>query len=195
MQTGFQKVIDVFFRALEALMVACLVVMFIMVFGNVVLRIGFNTGIDLSEEMPRFAFIWMTFIGAIVGMRHRAHLGVDMVVQMLPRLGRKVCWGISQFIMLICCGYMVYGTYLQHDIIRGNASPVAQLSMVWVLGISYLTGSVIGVMCAYNIVRLFLGRVADDELCDVTEEGMAESGLANESATVPATAPATGGRS
>ncbi len=175
MKDVLQKPIDLFFRALEVVMVLCLVVMFVMVFGNVVLRIGFNTGIDLSEEMPRFAFVWMTFIGAIVGMRHRAHLGVDMVVQLLPTLGRKVCWGICQFIMLICCGYMVYGTYLQHDIIRGNASPVAQISMVWVLGVSYLTGTAIGIMCAHNLFRLFTGNVADEELCDVAEEGMAEA--------------------
>ncbi len=175
MNAAFQKAIDLFFRALESLMVLCLVVMFVMVFGNVVLRIGFNTGIDLSEEIPRFAFVWMTFIGAIVGMRRRAHLGVDMVVQMLPTAGRKVCWGICQFMMLICCGYMVYGTYLQHDIISGNASPVAQLSMVWVLGISYLTGTAIGIMCANNLYRLFTGQVTDDELCDVMEEGMADA--------------------
>ncbi len=50
-------------------MVLCLAVMLVMVFGNVVLRLFFNTGIDLSEEIPRFAFVWMTFLGAVVGMR------------------------------------------------------------------------------------------------------------------------------
>jgi TRAP-type transport system small permease protein len=169
-----QKLINGFYRALEVMMVLCLFVMLVMVFGNVVLRIGFNTGIDLSEEMPRFAFVWMTFLGAIVGMHKRAHLGVDMIVQMLPTAGKKVCWGLSQLIMLICCGYIFYGTYLQHDIIRGNASPVAQISMLWVLGVSYLTGLAIGLICFFNLVRLAMGQVADSELCDVTEEGMGE---------------------
>ena len=69
--------------------------MLVMVFGNVVLRLFFNTGIDLSEEMPRFAFVWMTFLGAIVGMRKRAHLGVDMLVQVLPVLGPQASAGAS----------------------------------------------------------------------------------------------------
>ena len=129
-------------------MVLCMVVMLVMVFGNVMLRLFFNTGIDLSEEIPRFAFVWMTFLGAIVGMRRRAHLGVDIVVQALPVFGRKVCWGISQAIMLVCCLYIVYGTWLQHDIIEGNASPVAQISMLWVFGVSYLTGTAIALICA-----------------------------------------------
>lgn len=170
-----KAIADALTRALEVVMVLCLAVMLVMVFGNVVLRLFFNTGIDLSEEIPRFAFVWMTFLGAIVGMRRRAHLGVDIVVQMLPSLGRRVCWGISQAVMLVCCVYMVYGTWLQHDILRGNASPVAQISMLWVFGVSYLTGTAIGLICASNLLRLFAGKVGDDELIDVHEEGMAEA--------------------
>jgi TRAP-type C4-dicarboxylate transport system permease small subunit len=166
---------DGFTRLLETVMVLCMVVMLVMVFGNVILRLFFNTGIDLSEEMPRFAFVWMTFLGAIVGMRRRAHLGVDMLVQALPVLGRKVCWGISQAVMLVCCGYIVYGTWLQHDIIAGNASPVAQISMLWVFGVSYLTGGAIGLICLSNLLRLLAGKVREDELIDVHEEGMSEA--------------------
>ena len=59
-------------RLLEIVMVVCMVVMLVMVFGNVVLRLFFNTGIDLSEEMPRFAFVWMTFLGGIVGLHRRS---------------------------------------------------------------------------------------------------------------------------
>ncbi len=166
---------DTLTRALEVVMVACLAVMLVMVFGNVVLRLFFNTGIDLSEEIPRFAFVWMTFLGAVVGMRRRAHLGVDIVVQMLPAFGRRVCWAISQAVMLLCCVIIVYGTWLQHDIIRGNASPVAQLSMLWVFGVSYITGTAIAIICASNLLRLIAGKVADDELIDVHEEGMADA--------------------
>ena len=166
---------DALTRLLEVVMVICLVVMLVMVFGNVVLRLVFNTGIDLSEEIPRFAFVWMTFLGAIVGMRRRAHLGVDMLVQLLPVFGRKVCWGISQAIMLVCCLYITYGTWLQHDIIRGNASPVAQISMLWVFGVSYVTGVSISIICASNLLRLLAGKVAENELIDVHEEGMSEA--------------------
>ena len=166
---------DALTRALEVVMVICMVVMLVMVFGNVVLRLFFNTGIDLSEEIPRFAFVWMTFLGAVVGMRRRAHLGVDMLVQVLPVFGRKVCWGISQAIMLVCCLYITYGTWLQHDIIKGNASPVAQISMLWVFGVSYVTGVSISIICASNLLRLFAGKVAENELIDVHEEGMSEA--------------------
>jgi TRAP-type C4-dicarboxylate transport system permease small subunit len=172
MGSTLKTIADALIRVLEAVMVLCLAVMLVMVFGNVILRLFFNTGIDLSEEIPRFAFVWMTFLGAVVGMRRRAHLGVDIVVQMLPALGRRVCWGISQTVMLVCCIVIFYGTWLQHDIIKGNASPVAQLSMLWVFGVSYITGAAIALICASNLLRLVAGRVADDELIDVHEEGI-----------------------
>ncbi|MGS5086490.1 TRAP transporter small permease [Hydrogenophaga sp. A37] len=194
MGNTFKALADWLTRALEVVMVLCLVVMLVMVFGNVILRLFFNTGIDLSEEIPRFAFVWMTFLGAIVGMRRRAHLGVDILVQALPVLGRKVCWGLSQAVMLVCCVYIVYGTYLQHEIIEGNASPVAQLSMLWVFGVSYLTGSAIGLICLSNLVRLIAGKVSDDELIDVHEEGMVDALEAEREMNAQAAAhPAHGG--
>jgi len=163
-----------FYRLIEIILVLCMAVMLVMVFGNVVLRLFLNTGIDLSEEIPRFAFVWMTFLGGIIGLHRRSHLGVDMVVQALPVLGRKVCWAISQVVMLICALFIFYGTWLQHDIIAGNASPVAQISMLWVYGVSYVTGAAIATICLSNLIRLARGEVGDDELIDVHEEGLAE---------------------
>ena len=164
-----------FDRLMEFTLVACMVVMFVLVFINVMMRLLMNSGIDISEELPRFAFVWMCFVGAVVGMRRHSHLGVDMVVAALPLLGRKICWGISQAIMAVCSVYMLYGTWLQHDIIEKNASAVMQISMLYVYGISYMAGAAIIIICLTNLVRLALGQVEDHELIDVQEEGMEEA--------------------
>ncbi|WP_263773112.1 TRAP transporter small permease [Propionivibrio soli] len=175
MKQLLHSVIDGFYRLLEVILVVSMIVMFVLVFINVMLRLLFNTGIDLAEELPRFAFVWMCFVGAVVGMRRHSHLGVDMVVAALPVLGRKVCWGISQAIMAVCSLYMLYGTWLQHTIIKENVSAVMQVSMLWVYGISYLTGIAITVICLANLFRLFFGHVDESELIDVQEEGLGEA--------------------
>ena len=82
-----------FFRLAEVLLVLMLSAMVVMVFGNVVLRYGFNTGIDFSEELSRFFFIWITFLGAIIAMRENAHLGLDTLIRLLPRAGKMACFG------------------------------------------------------------------------------------------------------
>ena len=51
-------------RLAEGLMAACLGVMALAVFVNVVLRYGFGSGIAASEELSRLLFVWMVFIGA-----------------------------------------------------------------------------------------------------------------------------------
>ncbi|WP_363261172.1 TRAP transporter small permease subunit, partial [Rhodoferax sp.] len=61
-----QKILNLFFKLLELLVVVCMVAMVLMVFGNVVLRYGFNSGIDVSDELSRYCFIWLTYIGAMV---------------------------------------------------------------------------------------------------------------------------------
>ena len=162
MKQLLQPLINGFYRILEVILVINMIIMFVLVFMNVVLRLGFNTGIDFAEEVPRFAFIWMTFVGAVIGMRKHTHLGVDMVVAVLPLLGRKACWATSQIIMAVCSLYMLYGTWLQHDILLNNTSAVLQISMLWVYGISYMS----------NLVRLALGQVDESELIDVQEEGL-----------------------
>ena len=74
--------------------------MVVLVFGNVVLRYAFNMGITVSEELSRFLFVWLTFLGAIVALREHGHLGVDMVVSRLPATGKKTCLVVSQLLML-----------------------------------------------------------------------------------------------
>ena len=175
MKQFMQSAIKGFDRLLEIVLVSCMAVMFVLVFINVVMRLLFNSGIDVSEELPRYAFVWMCFVGGVLGMRRHSHLGVDMVVAALPVLGRKVCWAISQVIMAVCSLFMLYGTWLQHDIIRLNASPVMQISMLYVYGVSYLAGFAMAVICVVNLIRLALGQVEEHELIDVMEEGIEEA--------------------
>ena len=86
-----QKVVEAYFHLLKFAIVVCLALMVVLVFGNVVLRYGFNLGITVSEEVSRWLFVWMTFLGAIVALREHGHLGVDTLVKRLPLLGKKAC--------------------------------------------------------------------------------------------------------
>ena len=51
-------------RALDILSGLCLAIMVVLVFGNVVLRYTVNSGITASEELSRWLFVWLTFMGA-----------------------------------------------------------------------------------------------------------------------------------
>jgi TRAP-type C4-dicarboxylate transport system permease small subunit len=158
---------DLFFRLAEALLVLMLGAMVIMVFGNVVLRYGFNSGLDFSEELSRFFFIWITFLGAIIAMREKAHLGLDTLVRLLPSAGKKVCFGLSNAMMLGCCVLMFYGTWRQHHINATTMSAVTGIPMIWVYGVGYLASAAMGALIAGNLIKLARGRIADSDLIQV----------------------------
>ena len=74
------SIVDKAFSALEAVLVCVLGAMVVMVFANVVLRYGFGSGITVSEEISRFLFVWLIFLGSVPVMRQHGHLGVEMLV-------------------------------------------------------------------------------------------------------------------
>ena len=162
-----KKLNDLFFRLAEALLVLMLSAMVVMVFGNVVLRYGFNSGLDFSEELSRFFFIWITFLGAIIAMRENAHLGLDTLIRVLPRAGKKFCFGLSNAMMFGCCALMFYGTWRQHQINATTMSPVTGIPMIWVYGVGYLASLAMGALIAGNLWKLATGRITDRDLIQV----------------------------
>jgi TRAP-type C4-dicarboxylate transport system permease small subunit len=157
------------FKAVDALLAALLLAMVLMVFGNVVLRYVFNSGIVVSEELSRFCFVWLTFIGAIAAVRDNAHLGMDNVVARLSRRGKLACLAASQLLILMCCVILFWGTWRQHEINASTAAPVTGMSMIWIFGLGYLCSVCIGVHALDTLRRIATGRIADRELLQVRE--------------------------
>lgn len=152
-----------------------MVAMVFMVFGNVVLRYAFNSGITVSDELSRYCFIWLTYMGAMVAMREGGHLGVDTLVKHLPVAGKKVCLFISEGLMLFCNALFLLGTWKMHDLQVSNVSPVVGISMIWVYGIGYVVSVVMGAINLKVLYRLLTGQMSDDELVQVVEtEGLAD---------------------
>ena len=160
---------DLFFRVAEFTLVTMLSLMVIMVFGNVVLRYGFNDGIIISEELSRYLFIWITFLGAIVTMRDNAHLGLDSLVRRLSLRGKKLAYAISNILMLGCCALMFYGTFKQHGINASTRSPVLEIPMIWIYGVGYLTSVAMGLMIAAKLVALARGQFQESDLIQIQD--------------------------
>ena len=161
--------LDLVCRAIEGLIAAMLAVMVVLVFGNVVLRYGFNSGITMSEEVSRWLFIWITFLGAIVALKEHSHLGVDMLVVKLPPAGRKACFAITHLLMLYVLWLLFQGSVAQARINWDVQAPVTGASMA----IVYAAGIVFAVFGAFllalDLLKLLTGRLADDQLVAIQE--------------------------
>lgn len=152
------KLVNGYFALLRFLSVICLVVMVVLVFGNVVLRYGFNGGITVSEELSRWAFVWLSFLGAIVLLRERGHMGVDILLKKLPEKGERVSLICAQVLMLACSLLFFWGSWQQMLINISSPSPVTGLSMGWFYGVGILFGISASAIHIYEIIRLASGK-------------------------------------
>ncbi|CAD5375156.1 Tripartite ATP-independent periplasmic transporter DctQ component [Rubrivivax sp. A210] len=163
------KILDGYCRLLELVIVLALVVMVVLVFGNVVLRYVFNSGITESEEISRWAFVWMTFLGAIVAVRDGGHLGTDMLVSRLGNTGKKICLAVAEMLMLYACWLIYTGSLAQTKINIDVEAPVTGWSMGWISGIGIVFAVSAALFHLMKLGRLFTGRLREEELVVVQE--------------------------
>lgn len=161
---------------LDFIMVCMLTGMLILVGLNVFLRIFANSGIDFAEEIPRFMFIWLIFCGSVVAMKQRTHISVNMFVLLSPKFLQKIFYAITQLLVFVCGLYITYGTFMLHTIIYENASPVLQISTLWVYGVTYISGPGLTLIAFANLVRQVMGRVTDEELTGRVDDEPLEAG-------------------
>jgi TRAP-type C4-dicarboxylate transport system permease small subunit len=159
-----RKLTDAWFVLVKIIAVLCLALMVILVFGNVVLRYGFNSGITFSEEAARLLFLYATFLGAILALRENLHLGIDSVVSRLQPAARKVCLIVSQALMLYATWLLLVGSWEQAVINVNTKSPVTGLSMAAVYGVGIIFGVSTGVMLVSRLIRVLMGRLSDEDV-------------------------------
>jgi TRAP-type C4-dicarboxylate transport system permease small subunit len=162
-------------HAMNAVIVLALALMVVMVFSNVVLRYLFNSGITASEELARFCFIWLVFVGSVVAMKERAHLGVDSLISRLPRGGKIVFVLVSNALMLWVCYLFFVGSWRQTVVGWGTLKPATGIPMAF----HYATGLVmslgVAVILVGNTWRVLRGKASDAELIQIVESEDIES--------------------
>ena len=151
-------------RVLHATIAICLSCMSIFVFGNVVLRYLFNSGITWAEEASRYLFIWLIFLGAIVASRENAHLGVDMLVSRLSVKDRRRVFVVNNLLLAITMGLCADGTWKLTELTvnQVSASMRLPLACVYVSGFICSVGMV--AIALNNLYRLVARKMDESEL-------------------------------
>jgi TRAP-type C4-dicarboxylate transport system permease small subunit len=161
--------IDHFCRGIEWLLALMLAAMVVLVFGNVVLRYAFNSGITTSEEVSRWLFVWLCFMGAVVAIHEHGHLGTDMLVGRLGPRGRRACLVVAQLAMLYVTWLVFSGSLAQARINWDNEAPVTGVSMAVFYGVGVAFAVPAAALLAIQLWRTLTGRMRDDELVMVQE--------------------------
>jgi TRAP-type C4-dicarboxylate transport system permease small subunit len=132
----------------ETLLVAISSVMVSVIFIQVVMR-TLGHSLSWSEELGRYCFIWLVYIGISYGVKKQRHIKVDVVLMLLKDKGRIVLNIIANLLFMVFCVYTVWiGTDIAMKILEfGQKSPALQIPM----GIIYMAAPV---GMALSIIRI-----------------------------------------
>lgn len=168
---------DLFYKVLGILLVIAMTSMCVMVFANVVLRYGMNQSLVVSEEMSRFFFVWLTFVGAVLTFRENAHIGIETLVQRLSRKGRLVCMFLTNVVIMLCGAVFALGAWEQLDINATMFAPVTGMSLAWVYGIGMFTGTGVFLIAMGRVCDVIRGQVSEEDLARFSGEYESEEVL------------------
>ncbi|WP_240374537.1 TRAP transporter small permease [Bacillus piscicola] len=135
----------------EGIISILLIVATAVLFGNIVLRYGFNANTNWAHELIRYLMIWITFIGAAVCFRKGAHVGIDFI---LGLLGSKATKALKVFVQLMGIVFMVILLMYSTELVlftkgTGQITPSLEIPLYFV----YL---VIPIGAALSIIHLIV---------------------------------------
>lgn len=157
---------DRFWHAYEAIVNAVAVTLFggmvAVTAAGVFFRYGLNTALPWAEEADRYLFIWLSFVGAAITMRHQAHIAVDVVVRSFKPARREWVAMLSHGCVLAFLGVVFWASERVIEVTSHSRTTATDIPMSWV----YLAVPVGCALIAIETLRLMartLRRIAKGE--------------------------------
>ena len=142
-------------RLAAAAMAACLGVMAVAVFVNVVLRYGFNSSLPASEELSRLLFVWMVFIGAAAAYPVGEHMAFTSLVGLLRK--RPAAIGLAtvliRLLVVLASVLIAWGAWQQVLVGMDSTSVVLGYPTSLLPLPAFLCSVAIGLMALWELVR------------------------------------------
>ncbi|MGP4073405.1 TRAP transporter small permease [Piscibacillus sp. B03] len=131
-------------------------VMTAVIFLQVVMR-EMGNSLSWSEELGRYCFIWLVYIGISYGVKKQRHIKVDVLLVLLKDKWKVVLSLFANLLFLVFAALVVYyGTEISSNLLRlGQKSPALQIEM----GIVYLAAPIGMGLTMFRLVQNMYSQV------------------------------------
>lgn len=129
---------------------------------GVFFRYVLDTALPWAEEADRYLFIWLTFVGAAITMRHQAHIAVDIAVRSFKPALREWVALLTHVCVLAFLGIVFWASDRVIEVTNYSRTTATDIPMSWV----YLAVPVGCVLITIETLRLMvrtLRRIANGE--------------------------------
>jgi TRAP-type C4-dicarboxylate transport system permease small subunit len=143
---------DILAKGEAVVLIALVVVMTVVVFLQVVYRYVLTQPLHWSEELARYLFVWLSILGATLGLQKRGHFGLDVIFRMLPKQAKQYMEFLIHLLMgAVVLVILVQGiTLVQKTVLQ--ESPAMGISMSW----AYACLPVGGALMAIHLLVIFV---------------------------------------
>ena len=130
-------------KIFRILIVVFFVYMVLAVFFQVLGRYFFNFKLDMASETATFAQIWMVLIAAGLALQKNMHVGVDVLINVLPKKIQKIVILITSLCSMAFLLIALKGSFALINVGFDSTSPASGMPM-WIpylsvpLGLMYI---------------------------------------------------------
>jgi TRAP-type C4-dicarboxylate transport system permease small subunit len=149
---AYEKILDAVNKIIVYIITVLFGAMSIASLLQVIFRYVLKHPLPWSEELARFLFVWVVFLGSAVAIKEKAHVGLEYFVDQLKISQRKIIYALAyilcMFMSIIICinGFSVVKSTLT------QLSPAMHLPMAYV----YFAIPLGFLLSLFNFIYLFM---------------------------------------
>ncbi|MFQ3282769.1 TRAP transporter small permease [Reinekea sp.] len=137
----------------------------LMVIINVILRYVFGFVVPWSEELSVICFIWATYFGISSCYKHKLHMGVDVIITLLPEHAKRIFRLVIFTFLLILNVVLAYLSF-DYTMLSTKVTPV--------MGMSYFTINGVLVVC-FSLMAIHTLIFIKDEYKNTNENSLTQT--------------------
>ncbi|GGW57582.1 hypothetical protein GCM10007158_18410 [Vreelandella hamiltonii] len=124
---------------------------------GVATRYLFSTNIGWVAEIPNLFFPWLTMGAIVAAAAKNEHIGIDLMVEKLPKFPKKIVILSVNVIALVAFSTMAYHGLNVVDIAGGQRFPITRLGMSWAYWSVVVGFAGLALIALVNIALILMG--------------------------------------
>ncbi len=149
------KTYDKFLDAINVVTGILLAVLCAIVFIQVIMRYGYGHSLSWSEELTRYMFVWIIYLGVNLGIRSDSQIKIDIMDLALHGKARKALHIIQHLVSIAACLAAAWGSYYLIKIGFLAISPTLHWPM-WVVYIVFPIGFALDIIACLRKIYAIL---------------------------------------
>jgi len=125
------KTFQVMDRGINWVLAVLMAVMVVVIALQVWYRFILNNPLDWSEELGRYIFVWISFLGSAAGVRYQVHLGIDVLEKIVGRDAFRYVVVLINIVIQIFLLFVIYWGFTLLTVVRFQTSPSMLIPMTY----------------------------------------------------------------